>query len=305
MPSALNKNLEGASFVISIRNDVAEYQRKRLASGVSNRTVNYEVGALREILRRFGLWGPIADCVRALPERHDVGRALSSEDEAKLISAASASRSPALLPLFLISLDTGMRTSELQEPRQRDLKLNWVEGNITSCEVIVPKSKTAAGTGRLIPFTRRARACLSLWLSRFPLAGPDSFVFPFHQVGISGNSRAIEIYEVDLDRPMGSWRKGWLGACKKAGVRYRWHEAGRECEHQRANDSIPRRPRQPANARTIQSHPFAREASGNPLPRRARQHANVGRDRAQNRAQFQTARLTGRHQTTENNWWAR
>ena len=38
-------------------NDVAEYRRKRLATGVSNRTVNYETGALRGILRQFGLWG--------------------------------------------------------------------------------------------------------------------------------------------------------------------------------------------------------------------------------------------------------
>lgn len=123
-------------------NDVAEYQRKRLAAEVSNRTVNYEVGALRGILRQFGLWGPIADRVRGLPERHDVGRAVSAEDEAKLIAAASASRSPALLPLLLISLDTGMRTSEVQALRNRDLKITWVSGNIASGEVVVPKSKT-------------------------------------------------------------------------------------------------------------------------------------------------------------------
>ncbi len=203
---------------------MAEYQRIRLAAGVSNRTVNYEIGALRGILRQFGLWGPISDRVKALPERHDVGRALSAQDERNLLTAASASRSPALLPLLLISLDTGMRASEVQALRHRDLKLTWVNGNIASGEVIVPKSKTAAGAGRLIPFTRRVCACLSLWLSRFPDAGPNSFVFPFHQVGISGNSRRVEVYDVNLERPTGSWRKAWLGTCKNAGVRYRWHD---------------------------------------------------------------------------------
>ena len=205
-------------------NDVAEYQRKRLTDGVSNRTVNYEVGALRGVLRQFGLWGPIADRVRSLPERHYVGRAVSAEDETKLIAAASASRSPALLPLLLISLDTGMRASEVQALRQRDLKLNWVNGDIAGGEVIVPKSKTAAGRGRLIPFTRRVCACLSLWLSRFPQTTPESFIFPFHQVGIGGNSRTVEVYDIDLARQMGSWRKAWVGACKNAGVRYRWHD---------------------------------------------------------------------------------
>ena len=58
-------------------NDIAEYQSKRLSTGLSGRTVNYEVGCLRGILRQFGLWGPIAGRVRALPERHNVGRALS------------------------------------------------------------------------------------------------------------------------------------------------------------------------------------------------------------------------------------
>ena len=76
-------------------NDVAEYQRKRLAAGVSNRTVNYEVGALRGVLRQFGLWGPIADRVRALPERHDVGRAVSAGDERNLSQRpAEAARPP-------------------------------------------------------------------------------------------------------------------------------------------------------------------------------------------------------------------
>jgi integrase len=117
-----------------------------------------------------------------------------------------------------------MRASEVQSLRCRDLRLTWDNGSIANGEAIVPKSKTAAGTGRLIPFARRVCACLSLWLSRFPDAGPDSFVFPFHQVGIGGDSRTVEVYDVDLERPMGSWRKAWLGACKNAGVRYRWHD---------------------------------------------------------------------------------
>jgi integrase len=56
------------------------------------------------------------------------------------------------------------------------------------------------------------------------VVGPESFVFPFHQVGIGGNSRTVGVYDVDLLRPMGSWRKAWLGACKNSGVRYRWHD---------------------------------------------------------------------------------
>ena len=160
-------------------NDIAEYRRKRLAVGVTNRTVNYETGSLRGILRQHGLWGPIADRVKALPERHDVGRAISPEHESKLLAAASASRSPALLSLVVLSLDSGMRLGETQALRRKDLRLEWADGSIVRGELVVPKSKTAAGTGRVIPLSRRVCACLSLWFERFPNAGPDSFLFPF------------------------------------------------------------------------------------------------------------------------------
>jgi integrase len=88
----------------------------------------------------------------------------------------------------------------------------------------VAKSKTAAGTGRMIPLSRRICACLSLWLERFPEAGPDSFLFPYHKVGMGGNSRQPVLYSIDLTRPMGSWRKAWRIASKAAGVRYRPHD---------------------------------------------------------------------------------
>jgi integrase len=65
---------------------------------------------------------------------------------------------------------------------------------------------------------------LSLWLERFPDAGPDSFLFPFHKVGLSGHSRVPVLWDIDLDHPMGSWRKAWRLACKAAGVRYRPHD---------------------------------------------------------------------------------
>jgi len=117
-----------------------------------------------------------------------------------------------------------MRLGETQGLRRKDVRLEWANGSIVRGEVVVPKSKTAAGTGRVIPLSRRACACLSLWLERFPEAGPDSFLFPFHKVGLAGNSRAPALWDVDLSRPMGSWRKAWRLASKAAGVHYRPHD---------------------------------------------------------------------------------
>jgi integrase len=124
-----------------------------------------------------------------------------------------------------------MRLGESQALCRRDLCLVWDKGAIVRGEVVVPKSKTPAGTGRVIPLPRRVCASLSLWFDQFPEAGPDSYLFPYHKVGtpipphaVCGNSRIPILYDVDLNRPMGSWRKAWRLACKAAGVRYRPHD---------------------------------------------------------------------------------
>ncbi|MGO9060163.1 MAG: tyrosine-type recombinase/integrase, partial [Candidatus Binataceae bacterium] len=137
------------------------------------------------------------------------------------------SRSPALLPLFVLALDTGLRRSELRALRLRDLKLDWKDGFIRAGEFCVPKSKTDAGTGRIVPLTRRACAALSLWLSRFSAAGPDTYLFPAHKVGVSGNGRTAHAYGFEPSRPTGEWKKGWSEALKRAGLKYRWHD----CRH--------------------------------------------------------------------------
>jgi integrase len=205
--------------------DIAGYQRKRLATGVTNRTVNYEVGALRGILKKFRLWNErIAADVNLLKETHDVGKAVSLEDEEKLITAARRSRSLAILPLLCVSIDTGMRASEIKGLRRQDLGLDWENGVIQTGEIIVPKSKSEAGTGRYIPLTRRACVILTMWLSRFPDARAENYVFPYHKVGIGGDSRVPQTWAVNLNRPMGEWKKAWEGVCKSAGVRYRWHD---------------------------------------------------------------------------------
>jgi integrase len=168
---------------------IAAYQAKRLREGKATRTVNLEVGALRATLKTYRLWGAIADGVEMLRERRDVGKAISREDEVKLLDAIQQSRSPALLPLFVLTLDSGLRAVEIRSLRRRDLAVTWSGGIIESGMITVPKSKTEAGTGRTIPLTGGACAALSLWFSRFPDAGPDTFVFPRHLVGVLGNKR--------------------------------------------------------------------------------------------------------------------
>jgi integrase len=204
--------------------DIAEMQRTLTAEGFAGRTVNLQVTVLRMILRYAGVWGTIAGRVRMLRERHDVGRAISREDETRILDAIRKSRSPALYPLFVLSMDTGLRASEVRSLRRRDLALVWQDGIICSGELRVSKSKTEAGEGRTIPLTSRVCAALSLWLTRFSDVGPDAYVFPAHKIGFVGNSRRSDLYRVDLTRPIGAWKKAWTDALRMAGIKYRWHD---------------------------------------------------------------------------------
>jgi integrase len=207
--------------------DVADLQNRRKGEGLSGRQINAEVGTLRAILRYYGRWPYISGRVTMLPQRSDVGRALSREDEERLLSAIRASRSPSLYPLFVLSIDAGLRPSEMRSLLRSNLRLTWRNETISEGEIMVGRSKTEAGTGRIVPLTRRACAALSLWLPRFSNADPDSFVFPFHRVAIAGNKRVSHIYDVNLERAMSasSYRTAFKTARRRAGIRLRFYDA--------------------------------------------------------------------------------
>lgn len=105
--------------------DIAELQGRREKDGLSGRTINAEIGVLRQILKRHRLWNSLIESgqVKFKAERRDVGKSISRNDEAKLLDAMRLSRSPALLPLFVMAVDTGLRASELRHLRRRDLHL--------------------------------------------------------------------------------------------------------------------------------------------------------------------------------------
>jgi integrase len=181
------------------------------------------------VLRHFGLWDAIKGRVRPLREPHDVGKAMSREDEERILDAIRQCRSPALLPLFVLSIDTGLRANEMRHLRKRDLKLTWCGGVIEQGWLMVARSKTEGGTGRTIPLSRRACAVLSFWLARFSGVQPDAdnFVFPAHKIGFTGNDRRTAPYAVDLNNPIGDWKHAWRDVLKVAGLHYRWHD----CRH--------------------------------------------------------------------------
>jgi integrase len=202
---------------------IVRLQRKRQREGKSPRTVNYEVHALRLILKHFNLWWQLADKVRMLKGERQPGRALSRDEEARLLTAIRGGGSPALGPLFITSIDSGLRASEIRNLRRGDVLLTRMEDGVMG-EVVVRRSKTEAGTGRVIPLTSRAADALARWIEMLPEAGPEAHVFPRHSVGFGKDGKVFRIANIDFTRPMRGWKNAWSTARKAAKVEARWHD---------------------------------------------------------------------------------
>ena len=136
---------------------------------------------------------------------------------------------------------------------------------MTEAEVIVARSKTEAGSGRLVPLTRRAREALASWMLRFADAAPENYLFPFHRVAIAGFKRRAIVYYVKLDRPMSpsSYRTAFETAQKRSGVRCRFYDARhtfitRLAENPAISEETSRRPRrssEPSDVRPLCANP--------------------------------------------------
>ncbi len=197
--------------------DVSRYQQTRVKAGASPKTVNLEIGTIRAILRRNRLWAEIQPDVRMLATRDDIGRAVSPDEEAKLLEACGGSRSRSLLPAVTLALNTCMRYSEIR-------LLRWVQIDFVNCTVTVGKSKTDSGTGRVIPLNMRAKAVMEFWASNFPDRKPTDYIFPSERYGAAGDAFKACAYDTDPSKPIGRWKEAWEAARTRAGVQCRFHD---------------------------------------------------------------------------------
>ena len=203
--------------------DIARYQTERVKDGVSNRTVNMAVGSLRAVMRKNRMWSDLSADVKTLKTRSDIGKALSADEETRLLAACKKSRSRSLYVAVLISLHTGLRNAELRLLKWRQIDL--AEGRLT-----VGNSKTAGGEGRIIPLSATALECLQAWRSQFPEAEPEHYAFPSEKYGsvpLPGTgilTNQCMPYDIRPDVPIGSWKVAWTIARKNAKVRARWHD---------------------------------------------------------------------------------
>jgi integrase len=114
-----------------------------------------------------------------------------------------------------------MRHSEI-------LGLRWRQIDFAQRTLTVGQSKTAAGTGRLIPLNAPAHNALVKWAARFPPAVPEHYVFPW-----------CEYRQIDPTRPAKGWRTAWRHALKLSGAKCRFHDLRVTCITKMAESQTP------------------------------------------------------------------
>jgi integrase len=198
---------------------IASYQAKRKAADASARTINKELQVLRQILKRHKLWANLQGDVKFEREHCDIGKALSREDEKKLLAACASNT--LLNAVVTIALNTALRKNEIRT-------LHWNQIDFDKRTVTVGKAKTASGSGRVIPLNQPAFEALIKWAGRLVESKADDYVFPACEA--AGIERPHPDRErVDSSRPIKSWRSAWRAALKRASLELRFHDLRHTC----------------------------------------------------------------------------
>jgi len=170
----------GKNLVVEITPTVVKrYQTDRLAEKAAPKTINDEV----QLLLR--LCGDQGDLIRAklrrekamkLPLPPSPGRAYTAEEKSRMLDEAKELRSKNIHPALIVDLNCGLRDKELRELRWQQL------GLVHRKTLTVGKSKTAAGTGRVIPLNDTVMIALEAhaawYIRRFGECKPEWYVFP-------------------------------------------------------------------------------------------------------------------------------
>jgi integrase len=204
---------------------IREYMATRLAEGVGNRTVNMEVLCLSRAIGRT--WRELWPDVPKLEEREDIGRALTPEEETKLLQAAAVNPSPYIDRFIRIGLTSAMRSGEI-----RTLQVGRID--FANRTIQVGRAKSRRGTGRVIPMNNDLHELLAaqcIWLEEnFGPLNPSWYLFPFYD-----DARR----PTDPARPVTTIKSAWEGVRTTAGVACRFHDLRHTAITKLAEEGVP------------------------------------------------------------------
>ena len=173
-----------------------------------------------EVLLLLRLCGDQGDLIRARLRRENAlklktppspGRAYSADEKARMLAEAAKLRSKNIFPALVVDQNCGLRDKELRELRWQQIDL------VHKKTLTVGKSKTVAGTGRVIPLNDTVLAALEThaawYVRRFGACKPEWYVFPAGR-GQPNNPTS----------PVTTLKTAWTKVRKNAKVIGRWHD---------------------------------------------------------------------------------
>ena len=219
--------------------DLLAYRQARAQKKVGATYLNMEMGVIRRILKRAQRWHLLADEIRPLREKHQLGRALSEQEKDRLMKLAETKPEWFNVRLAqVIALNTTMRGCEIKGLRWKDIDL--IERTLT---IRRNTTKTDAGE-RVIPLNDVAYAdILELYrrskdrTERAKDKGesgptrvePSHYLFP-----------SCENSKFDPTRSQTSWRTAWRRLtrtihCPACGTQ---QDPGEVCEDEKCKADI-------------------------------------------------------------------
>ncbi len=187
---------------------VRRYQQTRMAESISPRTVNREFEVIRALLRHFNQWRIDAEYKPLPAPPAEVGRALTPEEEVRLIDTAKSR--PEWLVAYhatVLEMETGMRGAEV-----RSLRLKAID--LSASEIRITKSKTASGV-RTIALSSDASEAVRALLERACALGsmkPEHHLIP----AFVTKDRARRYDPAVATK---GWRTAWRKMTVKAGLK--------------------------------------------------------------------------------------
>jgi len=204
------KRLLGARLMPDLTEDVIRgYITSRIGEGISGRTINMEIGELSRAIGKH--WSFLWPKVRKQEERKDIGRALSSDEEDRLLEVAGKKERWRIAAVIIRALLlTGMRSGELTSA-------TWGQVDLQRRVLTVGRPKTSSGTGREIPMNNDLFVLLEAhaeWFRRkFGETRPEHYLFPFGKP-----------QPTDPTRPTTTMKTVWSSIREEAKVSCRLHD---------------------------------------------------------------------------------
>jgi integrase len=199
------------------------FQAKRRLEGASNRTLNMDVGALRQVLKRFKQWRRIEDDVKMMTESggEPIGRVLTDEEQKRLLKTAEANPEwEHVWCAAALSANTSLRGVEVKRLRRKDLaRLDSADivAEFQQARTIYVRSSKNETSKRVIPLNQAAFDAVQRMVTRADRLGHTE---PGHYLWC-----ASQHHNLDPTKPAAKWDTAWRALRDAAGLRWlRFHD---------------------------------------------------------------------------------